>query len=54
MPVMIPADRRELCQTLQGWLDNACAGVKCATKVNPEIIALIEAPDDKPEPPGGS
>ena len=53
MPVMSPDDRRELVSTLEVWLGNANAGVKCTNQVPPGIIALIKAPNDKPDPPGG-
>jgi len=53
MPVMDGEDRRKLVDTLTLWLQNANAGVRCSSDVPPNIIALIKAPDDKPEPPGG-
>ena len=53
MAVMSADDRRELVATLGVWLGNATAGVECAKDVKPGIIALIKAPNDKPDPPGG-
>ena len=53
MAVMDAADRRELVDNLALWYANAQAGVQCATTLTPTIIALIKAPNDKPDPPGG-
>jgi len=53
MPVMSGDDRRDLVDTLALWLANASAGVQCSQAVPPTIIALIKAPNDKPDPPGG-
>ena len=54
MAVMTPDDRRDLVDTLELWLGNANAGVECSKQVSPGIIALIKAPDDKPDPTPGS
>lgn len=53
MPVMNPDERRELVSTLERWVANANAGLRCTTDVPPGMIALIKRPSDKPDPPGG-
>jgi len=48
MPVMNDADRLELVRTLELWLGNAMAGVKCSNDVSPGMIGLIKRASDKP------
>jgi len=53
VPVMDADNRRELVSTLQEWLANANAGVKCTSNVSAGIIGLLKRASDKPDPPGG-
>lgn len=51
MPHMKPADRRKLVDTLQAWVRNAEAAVKCTDAVSDPFIALLKAPSDTPPGP---
>jgi len=53
VPVMNGPDRVTLVATLEQWAHNARAGVKCTSDVPGPIIALLKAPSDKPDTPGG-
>ncbi len=53
MAVMNGPDRLNLIRTLERWLDNARAGIKCSSEVTPGMIGLIKRASDKPDPPGG-